>query len=78
MADSEWALLKEYASQLDADLDLATLEAEEIPVMVKGPEVGIFGPGFAGATSRGVEVYVPRDALEAARELIGEDSSESG
>ena len=73
MTDGDWVLLKDYASQMDADLDLATLEAQKIPVMVKGPEIGIFGPGFAGATSRGVEVYVPGDALGAARELIGEE-----
>ena len=73
MTDGDWVLLKDYASQMDADLDLATLQAQKIPVMVKGPEIGIFGPGFAGATSRGVEVYVPGGALRAARELIGEE-----
>jgi hypothetical protein len=72
MTDVEWVLLKDYASRLEADIDLAAI-GDEIPTLVRGGEVGIFGPGFAGATSRGVQVYVPSDALEDAREMIGLD-----
>jgi hypothetical protein len=32
---------------------------------------GIFGPGFAGATARGVDVLVLSDAVDAAREILG-------
>lgn len=71
MADSEWAVLKDYASRLEADLDLATLETENVPTIVQGPEVGIFGPGFSGSTSLGVRVYVPKVMLQFARDLIG-------
>jgi hypothetical protein len=71
MQESGWALLKEYSSQAEADLDLATLKMEDLPTMVRGSEIGIFGPGFAGPTPRGVRVYVPEVALDLARELIG-------
>ena len=76
MADSEWAILKEYASRLEADLDLATLETEDVPTIVRGPEVGIFGPGFSGSTSLGVTVFVPVAMLDFARDLIGKEPAE--
>ena len=76
MSESGWALLREYSSRMVADLDIATLEIEQIPALVRGPETGIFGPGFAGSTTLGVRVYVPESMLEVARELVGEESSE--
>ena len=33
---------------------------------------GIFGPGFQGATARGVDVLVPRNRLAEARELLAD------
>jgi len=42
------------------------------PSIVRGPETGIFGPGFTGPALHGVRIYVPRSMLEHARELIGE------
>ena len=67
----QWALLAEYASAAEANLDLGSLELERIPALVRGLEPGIFGPGFTGATPHGVRVYVPRSAIDHARELIG-------
>ena len=66
-----WALLAEYGSAAEADLDLGTLELEKVPTLVRGLEPGIFGPGFTGATPRGIRIYVPRSAIDHARELIG-------
>lgn len=77
MTGSGWALLREYSSRMAADLDIATLEIEQIPALVRGPEAGIFGPGFAGSTTLGVRVYVPEPMLEVARELVGEESPET-
>lgn len=68
MSTSDWALLKEYSSQLDADLDLATLETGDIPAMVRGSDIGIFGPGFTGVTPGGVRVFVPNSLLDKARD----------
>ena len=73
MDDSAWAAVKAYGSQLEADIDVGILSENGIPHRVEGPPVGIFGPGFAGGTAAGVRVLVPREQLEAARELIGDD-----
>jgi hypothetical protein len=70
MQESEWVLLKDYGTQFEADLDIATLSTADIPVIVRGAEVGIFGPGFAGGTSRGIHVYVPEWMLDDARDLL--------
>ncbi|MBX6366281.1 MAG: DUF2007 domain-containing protein [Gemmatimonadetes bacterium] len=79
MARSDWVKLREYAGQLEAALDLGILEGAGIPTLVRGPEIGIFGPGFVGATSRGVSILVPRDRLEAALELLdGDEGAEAG
>ena len=77
MTDADLALLKDYASALEATLDLAALEAESVPVLVRGLEPGIFGPGFTGATPHGVRVYVPASLLEFARELLGHEAPEA-
>ncbi len=68
-----WVLLRSYASSMEASVDLACLEAEGVPTLVKGQEPGIFGPGFSGLTPHGVRVYVPAAAIEDARDLIDAD-----
>jgi hypothetical protein len=73
MSNAEWVLLREYGSGMEANLDLASLEIERVPTLVRGLEPGIFGPGFTGATPHGVRVYVPSALLDFARELIGDD-----
>lgn len=68
-----WVLLRSYASSMEATLDLASLEAEGVPTLVKGNEAGIFGPGFSGFTPHGIRVYVPANAIDDARELLDAD-----
>jgi hypothetical protein len=63
--------LKEYFGLGEADLDIGLLEGAGIPVLVKGPPTGIFGPGFAGPTADGVTVLVPEECLTAARQVLG-------
>jgi len=70
----EWSLLTVYSSGYEADFAVALLRANEIPVLRRGPEVGIFGPGFSGATVRGVEIHVPADSLEEARAILALDT----
>jgi hypothetical protein len=75
LSDDEWTVLATYASGFEADLAVALLEAAEIPAMRDSNDtVGIFGPGFQGATSRGVVVRVPAAALEDARAVVSRDS----
>lgn len=69
--DVDWVPLVSVASGFDADIMVALLEANDIPAERDSNDtVGIFGPGFQGATSRGVTVLVPAEYLEAAREVL--------
>lgn len=71
MSESEWRVLNTYASGFEADLALALLEAAGIPAVRDSHDsVGIFGPGFQGATARGVTVRVPAAALDDARMAV--------
>jgi hypothetical protein len=69
--EANWVQLREYASRLEADLDLGLLEGAGIPVMMKGPSAGIYGPGFAGPTPVGLRVFVREADLEDAIETLG-------
>ncbi len=72
-----WLVLRTFASGFEADLAIARLEAAEIPAMRDNNDsVGIFGPGFQGATARGVSVLVPQGYEIEARivlEEVGDD-----
>ena len=71
MKESGWSVLATYASGFEADLAMAQLEAAEIPaVRDSNDSVGIFGPGFQGATAQGFTVRVPASALEDARAAV--------
>ncbi len=71
MSGTEWRALATYASGFEADFAIAQLEAAEIPAVRSNNDIaGIFGPGFQGATSRGVTVLVPAAALEDARAAL--------
>jgi hypothetical protein len=68
---AHWAPLGTYGSGFEADQVRAVLEAEHIPVLVRGTQVGLFGAGFQGPVLGGVHLFVPHTALERARELLG-------
>jgi hypothetical protein len=68
--DARFVPLANFPNALEADIARARLEAEGIPVLVKGLHVGLFGAGFQGLTVGGVELLVPSPELERARRLI--------
>jgi Putative prokaryotic signal transducing protein len=71
MTVSGWVDVVTFSSGFEADLAVAQLEAAGIrAVRDSNDTVGIFGPGFQGATARGVTVRVPADALDAARAVL--------
>ena len=80
MSASAWHDVATFASGFEADLAIAQLQAAGIEaVRDNNDTVGIFGPGFQGATGRGVTVRVLLDALDDARAIVGEgDSWSSG
>lgn len=68
--DVRFVLLTTCASGFEADQARVLLEDEGIPVLIKGPQVGIFGAGFQGALQGGVELHVPSPELARARSLL--------
>ena len=68
---SRWVLLASYATGIEADIAVAALDAAGIPAHAHGNDlVGVFGPGFQGASARGVRVMVPDSALEDAWSVV--------
>ena len=68
---ARWVKLLNCATTFEAEQLRAGLEAEGIPVLVRGLQQGIFGPGFQGAVPGGVDVCVPSPELDRAREFMG-------
>jgi hypothetical protein len=69
-----WAVLAKFGSGLEADIAVARLEAEEIPAHARGNDiVGIVGFGFQGPIWRGVDVLVPSELVDRAREILESD-----
>jgi hypothetical protein len=68
-----WTKLTNCAAALEAEILVERLRAAGIDATMRGNDiVGIFGPGFQGATARGVDVLVPASALEAAQEFLAD------
>jgi hypothetical protein len=66
-----WFDIATFSSGFEADLAIARLEAAGIGAVRDGNDTtGIFGPGFQGATSRGVIVRVPVASVDEARQVL--------
>ena len=81
MSDRErgWVAVARYAAGYEADIAIARLDAAGIVAVRQGNDmVGLFGPGFEGATARGVDVLVPGENAEEAREILSESEGEPG
>ena len=67
-----WVTVTTCSSGLEADFAVQQLASAGIDAVARGNDIiGIFGPGFSGATARGVDVMVPSHMLEDAREVLG-------
>lgn len=65
--------LANFASALEADMFVERLKSAGIGAVSRGVDItGIFGPGFQGPTARGVDVLVPQQQAEEARELLAD------
>lgn len=66
-----WVTIANFRAGYEADIAIAVLDAAGIPAVRRGNDiVGLFGPGFEGPTARGVDVLVPANAADEARELL--------
>ena len=71
MTTTEWRDVATFPSVFAADVAVAQLEASGIlAVRATNDTSGLFGPGFQGATSHGVTVRVPADALDDALAIL--------
>jgi hypothetical protein len=69
---NQWTVLVNYGSGFDADFAVEQLRSAGIQARARGNDiVGIFGAGFQGVTARGVDVLVPSDSVEQARDVLG-------
>jgi hypothetical protein len=72
-SNTEWVAIATFASGFEADVAVAVLGAAGIPARAAGNDLtGIFGPGFQGASARGVDVLVPADAAEEGRAILAD------
>lgn len=76
--EASWRQAARYEFGHEVDFAEATLSEAGIPVIVKGREAGIWGPGFTGAPSQGLSVWVPEERLTEARELLGTEPGAEG
>ena len=74
---SQWAMIANYASALEAEIAAEQLRSAGLPAQVRGNDfVGVFGPGFQGRTPRGVDLLVPDSAIARARDILGIELAE--
>jgi hypothetical protein len=65
----KWKKVKNFPARSLAEQAKDILEKEGIPAMIKGEDIGMFGPGIA-STALGVNLLVPEEYYEKAFELI--------
>ncbi|MDO8502726.1 MAG: hypothetical protein Q7S20_12865 [Gemmatimonadaceae bacterium] len=76
-SNSTWVPVATYAAGYEADLAIVRLDAAGIHAIRRGNDiVGIFGPGFEGASAHGFTVLVPSPMVDDAREVLvpGDDT----
>jgi len=66
-----WRRLTTTSTTLEAGMMQQTLEADGIPVLVRGRYAGVFGGAYQGPVPGGLEVMVPEEELERGRDLLG-------
>jgi predicted ATP-grasp superfamily ATP-dependent carboligase len=65
--------LTNFATALEAEMFVEQLKSVGITAVSRGVDItGIFGPGFQGATARGVDVLVAAGQLDEAREILAD------
>lgn len=68
---SPWEYLTEFYDRLEAEMVKAALEAEGIPAILSQEAAGSLYPVSFGELGR-IEVYVPPNDLESARQWLAE------
>lgn len=74
---ADFVPIQNYQTASEAEMCAAILREAGIAAILQGPQAGIFGAGFIGASVEGVTLLVPEDQLENALELIGDEGAEA-
>jgi len=73
MEDSTLVKVANLASMLEADLAVSLLQSAGIFAIARGNDsIAVWGPGYIGGWSRGVDVLVRADQAQEAREVLDE------
>lgn len=77
--DSGWAVVTEYGAVYEAEIAAGRLDSVGIISRIdRRGAAGIFGLNHAGASIRGITLYVPADAIAAAREALDLEEEPDG
>jgi hypothetical protein len=71
-----WSLLTAASTTLEAEMMKQMLESENIPVLIRGTYSGVFGGAYQGPVPGGVQILVPEEELDNARELLELEAEE--
>jgi hypothetical protein len=71
----DFVALQNYSTSAEAEMHVELLREAGIQAYVQGPQPGIFGAGFSGASVQGVTLMVAAKDVQAAFELIGEEQA---
>lgn len=69
MAD-DFVEIARFSSRMEAEVYGHALDQLEIPFLIQGNDVGIFGPGMTGFTPNGVGLLVPESRLPEVEEVL--------
>jgi hypothetical protein len=67
---AHWVKIRSFNSSFEAEQARMILEDEEIPALLQGNTVGMFGAGFQGMVVGGVTLSVPSPEVEDAESLL--------
>ena len=59
-----------FSSRMEAEVYGHALDQYDIPFLIQGSDVGMFGPGMIGFTPGGVALLVPEESLPEVEEIL--------
>lgn len=68
-----WTVVMTYGAVFEAELASGILADAGIPAQVRGEYSGVFGAGWSGTVVKGVDVLVPEERAEEARDLLAQE-----
>lgn len=67
---SDWIKVREFSTRFEAEVARTRLESADVPAAIFSHEGGIFGAGFQGPVTSGVELRVPSERIADAEAVL--------